>query len=182
MRAGRVLVPIGGQRKCAIDRAPELRQRIRQPIPIGGRAGRRRELRLSDQRVVEISPDALELLGPGHHRVGAIVIQHVAHRQPQLVQIVLNAQELQRILAIPLDQATLERPQSDNLALDIERVCDDGRERQDKANQEARRRRATVLRAWRHEGRVSETSREKRTASRKPRTARFDTAPKRSQS
>ncbi len=83
-----------------------------------------------------------------------VVVQHVAHRQPELIQIVLDAQELQRILAVPIDQVALQRPQADNLAVDVERVGDNGRERQDQPDQEARRRRATVLRAWRHEGRV----------------------------
>ena len=49
------------------------------------------------QRVIQIRVDALELRGPRDQRIRLVGIQHVSHRQPHRIQIVLDAQQLQRI-------------------------------------------------------------------------------------
>ena len=73
-----------------------------------------------------------------------IVVQHVAHRQPELIQVVLDAQELQRIPAVSIDHLALEHAQARDLPVDVQRVGDDGRERQNETDKESRRGRAAV--------------------------------------
>src|SRR6185503_13759935 len=40
--------------------------------------------------VVEVGPDAIELRRPGGQRIAGLSIEHVAHGQPELVEVVLN--------------------------------------------------------------------------------------------
>ena len=92
--------------------------------------GCRRQLRLSLQRIIQVSTNALKLRRPSHERILVIVVQHVAHRQPELIQVVLDAQQLQRIPAVSIDQLALEHAQARDLPIDVHRVGDDGGERQ----------------------------------------------------
>ncbi len=85
-----------------------------------------------------------------------VVVQHVPHRQPELVQVVLDAQQLQGILAVPLDQVALEHPQAGQLAVDVQRVGDDRGERQNQPDEQARRGRSTAGSAARHTERLSD--------------------------
>ncbi len=87
---------------------------------------------------------------PGHQRIRVVVVQHVPHRQPELVQIVLDAQQLQGILAVPIDQIALEHAQAGNLAVDVQRVGDDRGQRQNQPDQQARRGRTAAGSAARH--------------------------------
>ena len=56
LRARGVLPAVSGKRERAIDRVPELGQRIGQPIALRRRAAGRRQFGLSRERVVEIPP------------------------------------------------------------------------------------------------------------------------------
>ena len=113
-----------------------------------------------------------------------VVVQHVPHREPEQMQIVLNAQQLERILAVPIDQVALKHTQAGNLAIDVDRVGHDGRERQDQPNQEA----GVGDRLWGEPGgtevEVSESEEAKCRERSEPRAAsrEFDTAPERSRS
>ena len=160
LRARRVFPALGRQRKRAIDRVPELRQRVGEAIAIRRRPGRHRQFGLARERLVEIAPDARELRRPGHQRIRVVIVQHVPHRQPELIQVVLDAQQLQGILAVPLHQIALEHPQAGQLAVDVQRVGHDRGERQDQPDEQARRGRTTAGSAARHRQRLSETAAE----------------------
>ncbi len=137
LRARGVLPAVSGKRERAIDRVPELGQRVGQAIALRRGAAGRRQFGLSRERIVEIPADARKLLGPGHHRIRVVVVQHVPHREPEQMQIVLNAQQLEGILAVPIDQVALKHTKARNLAIDVDRVGHDGRQRQDQPDQEA---------------------------------------------
>ena len=90
---------------------------------------------------VEIQPDAGELRRPGGERIALARIEHVAHRQRELVQVVLNAQELQRVPAVPIGELGLQPPQARDLPRDVPRVGDDRRQRDEQAQQQGQGRR-----------------------------------------
>ncbi len=79
-----------------------------------------------------------------------IVVEHVAHREPELIEVVLDAQQLQGVAAVAIDQVALQHAQPGDLTADVVGVGDDRRERQDQPDQQAWRRRATVGNAVRH--------------------------------
>ncbi len=122
------LVGIMRQCKGPIHRIPELRDRILQILFLLGSAIHRRNLLLAAQRVVQIRAHALELRRPRRQRVGLIVIQHVAHRQRQRVQIVLDAKQLERIFPVAVHQIVLQFAQARNLPRDVRRISDHGRQ------------------------------------------------------
>jgi hypothetical protein len=88
-------------------------------------------LLLATQRVVQICANALELRGPRRQRIGLIVVQHVAHRQGQRVQIVLDAKQLQRVFPVAVHQIVLQFAQAGDLPRDVSRVSNHGRQRDD---------------------------------------------------
>ena len=79
------------------------------------------QLRLAPQRVVEIAPDRAETGGPRRQRIrlAAVGVEHVAHREPERVQVVLNPEQLQRVLAVPVGQARLQLAQAADLPGDV---------------------------------------------------------------
>ena len=76
--------------------------------------------------IVQISMDALKLCGPRGERVGLIIADHVPHGDSEQVQIILNAQQLQRVLAITVDQFRLKSAQPGHLPCDVRRIGQDG--------------------------------------------------------
>ena len=87
-----------------------------------------------------------------------VVVQHVAHREPEQMQIVLNAQQLEGVLAVAIDQFALEHTEASNLAIDIDGVRNHRDQRQDQPDQEAPCGRTGGPRAGRHKGRVAAES------------------------
>ena len=85
------------------------------------------------QRVVKIGANALKLRRPRRQRVRFVIVKHVAHRQRQQVQIVLNAEQLQRIFPVAIDQIVLQFAQARDLPRDVSRVCDHGCESDNQA-------------------------------------------------
>ena len=138
--AGGVLLAAGRERERPIHRTPELRQRVGQAITLDASASGSGQFRLPRQRIVEVTAYTLELLGPGRQRIRVVVVQHVPHREPELIQIVLNAKELERIPAVPIDHVALQDSQTGNLPADVMRVCHYRREREDETEQQAWRR------------------------------------------
>jgi hypothetical protein len=55
-------------------------------------------------------------------RIGLIGVQHVSHRQPQRIQIILNAKKKQRVRAVPVNRLRLQSPQPAHLHDGIARV------------------------------------------------------------
>ena len=94
---------------------------------------------LSPESVIKIFAHALELRPPrgkrialpGFHRVH---VEHVAHGDADGIQLVLNAQKLQRILAIPVDQVILQLAQAGDPSCHIPRVSHHGQKRNDQAD------------------------------------------------
>ncbi len=79
-----------------------------------------------------------------------VVVEHVAHREPELIEVVLDAKQLEGVAAVAIDQVGLQHAQPGDLAADVVGVGDDRHERQDQPDQQAWRRRATVGNAVRH--------------------------------
>jgi hypothetical protein len=93
-------------------------------------------LRFNAQGVVEILARAAELPPPRFERIRFVAIDHVAHCQPQRVEVVLDAQELERILAAALDGARLEVLEHRDLAQGVEREHGHGGQRDGEAHQQ----------------------------------------------
>ena len=102
-----------GQVEDAVRGVPELRHRGWPGTATcsGGPAGTS-DLFLALQRVVQIEADAIELRRPRDQRIGLAGVQHVAHRERELIQIVLDAQQLQRVAAVPIGEIGLQTSQA----------------------------------------------------------------------
>ena len=92
------------------------------------------------QRHVKIVADAVELRGPGGERVRLAGIEHVAHGQADGVQIVLDAQQLQRVFAVAVDHFALQLADARKLQGDVAGIRQHGENGDDQAQiQPARR-------------------------------------------
>ncbi len=111
------------------DRVPELLERGRQELALLRRLARECHLTLLFQGIVQIEPDAIELRGPGGERIRLGCIEHVAHRERELIEIVLDAEQLQRVAAIAIGELGLQPSQTRDLAGDVPRVGDHGCQR-----------------------------------------------------
>ena len=112
LRARLRFLALPGEREDAIGRVPELLHRAGQILALLRRLIGHRRGPLARQRIVQIAADALELRRPRGQRIPGFGIQHVAHRQPQLVQIVLDPQQLQRFTPVAIRQFGLQPAQS----------------------------------------------------------------------
>ncbi len=74
------------------------------------------------ERRIQIGAHAVELRGPCDQGVRLAGIQHVAHRQGHGVQIILQAQQLQRILAPAVHHVALQLAQTGELHANVRRV------------------------------------------------------------
>src|SRR5579864_9086663 len=115
------------------------------------------------QRGVQIFANTFELRRPRRQWVRLAGVQHVAHRQPDRVQIVLYTQQLQRVSPVPVDHFTLQFAQTGKLHPDVKRVRHHGGERDDQPEEKPRRRRA-LRRRW-HEERIPQADAWRRTRS-----------------
>jgi hypothetical protein len=87
--------------------------------------------------VDEIGADAFELRNPGDDGIRFGGILHVAHSQTQGVEIVLDAEELERVAAIAVDEFTLEFAEAGELNGDVSGVGKDGEDGDHQAEVEA---------------------------------------------
>ena len=116
------LVAVRGQLEQARRRVPELRDGRGEVTRLLGRPARDRHRRLLRQRLVEIGADPVELRRPGGQGVGLVGVEHVAHGERQLVQVALDAQQLQRVATVAIGELGLQLAQPADLARDIDRV------------------------------------------------------------
>ena len=101
-------VSIAGQRKHAVGGIPELYQGLAQVAAlVAGARGFGQGFFLF-QRYVQIVADAVELRAPSRERVRFAGIEHVTHGQADGVQIILDAQKLQRVFTIAVDHPGLQ--------------------------------------------------------------------------
>ncbi len=97
---------------------------------------------LQRNRLREIDAQPVEDLLPRHERIGLDAIRHVAHRCRQSRQVVLDAQQLQRVFAIALADGGLLVAKGTYLVRRVKADTADGRQRQAQAHEETRRRRS----------------------------------------
>ena len=109
-----------------------------------GRPARHRDLLLAAQRGIEVGADALKLRRPGRQRIRLVAVEHVAHRQAELVQVVLDAEQLERVLPAAVDQIRLQHAQAGDLPRHVPRIGHHGRERDDQPEQQRRGRRSAL--------------------------------------
>src|SRR5260221_16085 len=99
------------QREGAINRVPELRERAFEILLLVRRPALWRNLLLALEGVVQIAAHALKLRLPRGQRIGLLVIhksgvEHVTHRDADGIQLILNAQQLQRVFPVSVNQIT----------------------------------------------------------------------------
>ncbi len=75
-------------------------------------------------------------------------VEHVAHGERELRQVVLDAQQLQRLAAVPIGELGLQTSQAADLTGDVPRIREDEGQRQHQAD-EQRHGRGAVDRASR---------------------------------
>ena len=122
------------------DGVPELVERGRQEFALLRRLAGERHLPLLLQGIVQIEPDAIELRGPGRQRIRLGRVEHVAHGERELIEIVLDAQQLQRVAAIAVGELGLQPPEAGDLAGDVPGVGDDRRQGDHQPEEEGGRR------------------------------------------
>jgi len=86
---------------------PELIQRLGQVAALVGRARSFAKRFFAQHGIVQIRTDSRELRAPGNQGIRLARIQHVAHRQGDGVEIILDAKKLQGITAVAIHQFTL---------------------------------------------------------------------------
>ena len=137
-----------------IDLGPELRDGGGEILALLGRAVRSRELIFFVKSVVEIDAEAAELALPGAERVRLVALQHVAHGEGEGVEVVLDAQQLERVAAITVDEITLHLAEVGDLEPDVPRVDQHGAENDDQGEQQSPGRGAALIQASRHAARM----------------------------
>src|SRR6266705_612636 len=116
----RILIfAVAGERKDALSGAPKLRERACKVLFLLRGAAGEGQLLFVAKGVIQSGTNALELRRPGGERIGLVVIEHVAHRKSERVQVILDAQELQRVLAAEIGQIILQIAKSGNLNGDV---------------------------------------------------------------
>src|SRR5690606_236817 len=78
---------------------------------------------------------------PRRERIGLMALEHVAHSQAELIEIVLDAQQRERVAAGAIDEITLQHLETCNLTRQIHGVPRNGRQRKHEADDQAGRRR-----------------------------------------
>ena len=106
-----------------------------------------RDLLFQFEGIVQVCADALELRRPSGKRIGLIVVEHVAHSQRQGIQVVLNAQELKRVFAVPAGKIVLQFAKTRNLHRDVPGVGDH-RGQSDEESQKQTRSWGAARRQW----------------------------------
>lgn len=139
-----------GQGEDTVNGIPELGHGTGQKRTLLGRATGGSESGLEAHGIVEVSADTLELRRPRGQRVGFIAADHVAHGHSKQIEIILDAEQLQRVLAIPVDQFRLQLAEAGNLPGDVRRVCQHSRKGDNQPQNEANGRRTVRRRRAGH--------------------------------
>src|SRR5690348_2893516 len=117
-----------GEGEDAVDGIPELGHGTCQKRALLRGTTRRGESCLETHGIVEIGPNSLELCRPGCKRIGLIAADHVTHGYGQQVEIILDAEELEGVSAIAVDEVGLELSQSGDLPGDVSGISNYGRQ------------------------------------------------------
>jgi hypothetical protein len=142
------------QGEHAIDGIPELREGLIEIEELVAGGSRLRESGFVFDGVFEVGADAFKLRDPGEDGIRFGGVLHVAHGETQGVEIVLDAQELQRIAAVAVDEFALEFTHAGELDGDVGRVSEDGEDGDYEAEVEAACGCVLGGRGGRHGGRV----------------------------
>ena len=138
-RLGRWSAAVRGRgREGAIDGLPEPSVRFVEPSLLGREAAGRRQLALPRQRLLEIDAEAREGVGPRGERIGLGAVEHVAQRAGDARQVLLDADDLQRVEAIALRHRRLFVAQRADLPRGVEAEPDDHQHRDGEADGQAR--------------------------------------------
>ena len=122
-------------------------ERAQQPLPAAPRGARRAPAPARPRSpAARSSLDPLERLPPRRHRVRLGAVRHVAHRGGERREVVLDAQQLQRVEAVALADARLLVAQLSDLAHGVKAEREDDAERDQEADDEPRRRVARCAR------------------------------------
>ena len=121
----------------AVDGIPELGEGSGEKRALLRSSAGRGESRFQTHRIVQISANPLELRRPRGQRIGLVTADHVAHGHGEQVEIVLDSQQLQRILAIAVHQFGLQFAQPGHLPRDIGRIRHYRGQRDEQAQQQA---------------------------------------------
>ena len=78
------------------------------------------------ERVFEVDANAFELRDPSDDGIGFAGILHVAHGEAESVEVVLDAEELEGVAAIAVDEFALEFAEAGELDGDVGGVGEDG--------------------------------------------------------
>jgi hypothetical protein len=87
--------------------------------------------------VLEVGTDAFELRNPGDDRIWFAGILHVAHGEAEGVEVVLDAEELERVAAVAVDEVALHFVDARELERDVCGVGEDGEDGDYEAEVEA---------------------------------------------
>lgn len=121
----------------AIYGVPELREGLIQIAAlIAGRSGLGQG-RFLLKGVDEVGADAFKLRDPGDDGIRLGGILHVAHGEAEGVEIILDAEELERVAAIAVDEFALEFAEAGELDGDVGGVGEYGKDGDDQAKEEA---------------------------------------------
>ena len=86
--------------------------------------------------------DAVELGLPRGQGIRFAAVEHVAHGEPELIEVVLDAEQLEGVPAVSIRELRLQPAQAGNLPRDVPGVGHHHRQRDDQADQKGRRGRA----------------------------------------
>src|SRR6185437_16023246 len=136
------------QRKNSVNSIPKLRKRALQVLLLVNRPPSGRKLLLSPESVIKVFAHPLELRPPRGERITLpglqrVHVEHVAHGDADGIQLILDAQKLQRILAVPVDQVILQLPQAGDSSSHIPRVSHYRQKRNNQTDVERRCRRSS---------------------------------------
>jgi hypothetical protein len=116
---GFLFFSLPGQIEHAVHGIPELRERSAEKLLLLGRLLNHGEPLLQAQGIIEVGANPFKLRCPGGQGIRLVAVQHVAHGQRQRVQVVLDPQQLQRILAVPAREVVLQGAEPGNLPCDV---------------------------------------------------------------
>ncbi len=142
------------QGEGAVHGVPELGHGIAQILPLLRGAIHDRHLLFLLQGVVEIGADALKLGRPRGERIRLVVVEHVAHGERQQIQVILDAQQLQGIFTVAIDQIVLQFADAGNLPRDIAGISHHGGQSDHETQNKGRSRRPDSRCGARHEARI----------------------------
>jgi len=117
------------QRKRALGGIPKLSQRTAQEGPLlQGTLDHSYRL-FPAQGVVQIAMNAFKLSRPRRQRIRFVRVEHIAHGQGERMEIVLDAQQLQRVLTVAVDGMSLQSADHFDLAQRVPGKDRDGQQR-----------------------------------------------------